>query len=154
MTIHFLVGCYREFGFISIQNAIVDNFLNSHYLSAIEIVRTIYKLITPGSYRVKESRNKNCNFQREGGGGGFQTKKPSVAGVWIFSGTTQCSLISRLIHFQVVGSLSVIKARKGVLVFYPENDHDKFTNNIIIGDSVHTSFSKKKSIVGHSASKL
>ena len=28
----------------------------------------------------------NWNFQR---GGGIQTKKPSVGGVWIFSGTTQ-----------------------------------------------------------------
>ena len=27
------------------------------------------------------------NFQR-GGGGGFQTKKLSMGGVWIFSGTT------------------------------------------------------------------
>jgi len=29
--------------------------------------------------------NQNWNFQRNGG---VQTKKPSVGGVWIFSGTT------------------------------------------------------------------
>ena len=28
-------------------------------------------------------------FPRGEGGGGFQTKKPSMGGVWIFSGTTQ-----------------------------------------------------------------
>ena len=37
---------------------------------------------------LKESMTPKWNFRR-GGGGGFQTKKPSVAGVWIFSGTTQ-----------------------------------------------------------------
>jgi len=33
----------------------------------------------------KESMRLNWNFQR---GGGIQTRKPSVGGVWIFSGTT------------------------------------------------------------------
>ena len=31
----------------------------------------------------------NWNFQR---GGGIQTKKPSVGGVWVFSGTTHCEI--------------------------------------------------------------
>ena len=35
---------------------------------------------------LKESMGLNWNFQR---GGGIQTKKPSVGGVWIFSGTAQ-----------------------------------------------------------------
>ena len=29
----------------------------------------------------------NWNFQRGGGGGGSNQKKPSVGGVWIFTGT-------------------------------------------------------------------
>jgi len=33
--------------------------------------------------------NLNWNFQR--GGGGVQPKTPSVGGLWIFSGTTQCN---------------------------------------------------------------
>ena len=36
---------------------------------------------------LEESMSLNWNFQR---GGGFKQKKPSVGGVWIFSGTTQC----------------------------------------------------------------
>ena len=36
---------------------------------------------------LKERISLNWNFQR--GGGGVQTKKPSVGSVWIFSGTTQ-----------------------------------------------------------------
>ncbi len=36
---------------------------------------------------LKKSMELNWNFQR---GGGIQTKKPSMGGVWIFSGTTQC----------------------------------------------------------------
>ena len=41
---------------------------------------------------LKESMRLKWNFQRVGGGGvgGIQTKKPSVGGVWIFSGTTHC----------------------------------------------------------------
>ena len=35
---------------------------------------------------LKEGMEFNWNFQR---GGGIQNKKPSVGGVWIFSGTTQ-----------------------------------------------------------------
>ena len=35
---------------------------------------------------LKESMELNWNFQR---GGGIQTKKPFVGGVWIFSGTIQ-----------------------------------------------------------------
>ena len=31
-----------------------------------------------------------------GGGGGGKTRKPSVGGVWIFSGTAQCDLWTRL----------------------------------------------------------
>ena len=34
----------------------------------------------------------NWNFQR---GGGNQTKKPSMGGVWIFSGTTQCNFYTK-----------------------------------------------------------
>lgn len=32
--------------------------------------------------------NQTWNFQRDGEGGGGKTKKPSVGGAWIFSGTT------------------------------------------------------------------
>ena len=39
---------------------------------------------------LKESTTLKWNFWR---GGGVQTKKPSVGGVSIFSGTTQCSLV-------------------------------------------------------------
>ena len=39
-------------------------------------------------YFLKESMTLKWNFRR-GGGGGVQTKKPSVRGAWIFSGTTQ-----------------------------------------------------------------
>ena len=56
MTIHFFVGYSREFGVISRHSPVVDNFLNSHYLSSlqsIKIVKRIYILITPGSERVK-----------------------------------------------------------------------------------------------------
>ena len=35
---------------------------------------------------LEERMGLNWKFQR---GGGIQTKKPSVGGVWIFSGTTQ-----------------------------------------------------------------
>ena len=47
------------------------------------------------------------NFQR--GGRGVQTKKPSVGGVWIFSGTTHSVfVISRIIKVSVrVFSLSL-----------------------------------------------
>ena len=36
---------------------------------------------------LKESMGLNWNFRK---GGGIQAKKPSVGGVWIFSGTTHC----------------------------------------------------------------
>jgi len=36
----------------------------------------------------KGKMNQNWNFQRSGVGLGTRTKKPSVARVWIFSGTT------------------------------------------------------------------
>ena len=55
MTIHIFVDCYWEFGVISRQNALLDNFLNSHYMfpwQCIKIVRRSYKLIAPGSQRV------------------------------------------------------------------------------------------------------
>jgi len=39
---------------------------------------------------LKESVTLNWYFCR-GWGGKFQTKKPSIGGVWIFSGTTQLS---------------------------------------------------------------
>ena len=61
--------------------------------------------------RVKKKRK----FQRGGGvftnpsgteipsGWGVKTKKPSVGGVWIFSGTAQCiTLCSRCISYQFV----------------------------------------------------
>jgi len=38
---------------------------------------------------LKETMKLNWNFQR---GGGAQTKKPSMGGVWIFSGTTQYNI--------------------------------------------------------------
>ena len=37
--------------------------------------------------------SQNWNFQK---GGGAQTKKPSVGGVWIFSGTTLWQVINKL----------------------------------------------------------
>ena len=37
---------------------------------------------------LKESMTLEWNFWKGGGGGGVQFKKPSVGGVWIFSGTT------------------------------------------------------------------
>ena len=54
MTIHFSVGYLyspdREYGVISKQYLLVDNFPNSHYLSALQYIRRrIYILITPGS---------------------------------------------------------------------------------------------------------
>ena len=39
---------------------------------------------------LKDSRELNLNFKR---GGGIQTKKPSMGGVWIFSGTIQYPLV-------------------------------------------------------------
>ena len=48
------------------------------------------KFLGGGGYQkpkfLKESMGLNWNFQR---GGVIQTKKPSVGGVWIFSGTAQ-----------------------------------------------------------------
>ena len=50
-----------------------------------------WKFLGGGGYQkskfLKESMGLNWNFQR---GGGIQTKKPSVGGLSIFSGTTQC----------------------------------------------------------------
>ena len=56
MTIHFFVGLSREFGVIS-KYPRVDNLPNSHYLSALQCIRTarrVYILITPGSEWVKK----------------------------------------------------------------------------------------------------
>ena len=55
---------------------------------------------------LKESMRLKWNFQR--GGRGVQTKKPSVGGVWIFSGTHSVFVISRIIKVSVkVFSLSL-----------------------------------------------
>ena len=55
---------------------------------------------------LKESMNQSWNFQRSGVhvGLGVQTKKPSVAGVWIFSGITHyvLSVVNRLQTNQMV----------------------------------------------------
>ena len=58
MPIQTFVGYYWEFGVVSRHYPQVDNYLNSHYLSAcsawkcIKIVRRIYMLVNPGSERV------------------------------------------------------------------------------------------------------
>jgi len=44
----------------------------------------------------------NWNFQR---GVGVQTKKPSVGGVWIFSGTTQSSFV---VYFNLLFFYTII----------------------------------------------
>ena len=54
----------------------------------------IWKIIPRGRRSQKpkflrESMNQNWNFQKGVGGGGVQTKKTSLSGVWIFSGTLQ-----------------------------------------------------------------
>ena len=57
MTVQTFVGYSGEFGVISRHYPLVDNFLNSHYLSASQcskIVRRIYMLVTPGSKRVNQ----------------------------------------------------------------------------------------------------
>ena len=41
---------------------------------------------------LNESMTLKWNFQR---GGGIQFKKPSMGGVWIYSGTTECLLAFR-----------------------------------------------------------
>ena len=43
---------------------------------------------------LKESMGLNWNFQR---GGGIQTKKPSVGGVWIFPGTADYKFIRKVL---------------------------------------------------------
>ena len=45
---------------------------------------------------LKESMTLKWNLQRGGGGGG-ETKKPSVGGVWIISGTTHLKLMNLII---------------------------------------------------------
>ena len=49
----------------------------------------------------------NWNFLGDGGGGGVQNKKPSVGGIWIFSGTahyinTHFSQTTKHLHWFVV----------------------------------------------------
>ena len=45
----------------------------------------------------KESMGLNWKFQRRGG---IETKKPSMGGVWIFSGTTHCKQYKKINHVQ------------------------------------------------------
>ena len=53
----FFVGCYWEFGVRSKQNAIVDTFLNSHYLSAWQCIRVGHLILRALAIRVSNPQN-------------------------------------------------------------------------------------------------
>ena len=55
----------------------------------------------------------NSSFQR---GGGIQTKKPSVGGVWIFSGTTQYNFLDIYSHF--FSAQSITKQAPNLYFFF------------------------------------
>ena len=67
----------------------------------------------------------NWSFQR---GGGIQTKKPSVGGVWIFSGTTQYNFLDIYSHFFSVQSKT--KQAPNLYFFY------KSTRNAWCGQEI------------------
>ena len=61
-----------------------------HVTANVQFQKNIHTHPMEGHWKpnlLKESMELNWNFQR---GGGIQTKKPSMGGVWIFSGTIQC----------------------------------------------------------------